>query len=261
MKVLYRTLAAFIVGFWINGVSAGVPITDTVIVNGKEWAQLSIFNYPSWNAINAVCPGGICTSGGMLGQYDMTGWTWASSDDLNALFNYYIGSPELGPGPDEHSSIDDFALIFFSDGWNATQEALADPFISGFMQDSSTLKAELGYFESLGLSTAFTNVDILNPFLSPRSGWFYRLPLDSDNDGVPDAWDNCPTVPNEEQKNSDGADDGGDVCDLDDDNDGIPDDNPDNCPNVSNPDQTDSNGDGCGDACTVTGCGAPICLN
>jgi subtilisin family serine protease/DNA-binding beta-propeller fold protein YncE len=60
---------------------------------------------------------------------------------------------------------------------------------------------------------------------------------DTDRDGVPDAVDNCPTLPNPDQKDVDG--DGiGDVCD--------------NCPTVPNPDQADSNHDGSGDACQPT---------
>lgn len=42
-------------------------------------------------------------------------------------------------------------------------------------------------------------------------------------DGVPDYRDNCPTVPNADQLNSDGAADGGNACDRDDDNDGLTD--------------------------------------
>jgi len=57
---------------------------------------------------------------------------------------------------------------------------------------------------------------------------------DTDNDGIPDATDNCPLTPNLEQTNSDG-DALGDACD--------------NCPEVSNPDQKDSDNDGTGDAC------------
>ena len=47
--------------------------------------------------------------------------------------------------------------------------------------------------------------------------------MDMDIDGIINANDNCPNDSNPDQKNSDGADDGGDACDLDDDNDSIDD--------------------------------------
>lgn len=76
-------------------------------------------------------------------------------------------------------------------------------------------------------------------------------PPDVDQDGVPDAEDNCPNVPNPDQADADG--DGiGDACDPtpwpDEDGDTIPD-TEDNCPTVANPDQADVDGDGVGDAC------------
>jgi hypothetical protein len=46
---------------------------------------------------------------------------------------------------------------------------------------------------------------------------------DMDRDGVPNHRDNCPTTFNPDQKNSDRRHDGGDACDVDDDNDGTPD--------------------------------------
>jgi C1A family cysteine protease len=105
----------------------------------------------------------------------------------------------------------------------------------------------------------------------------YVNDADSDNDGIIDVCDNCPTVWNMNQADADG-DEVGDVCDncpdisnpdqVDSDDDGIgnvcdicpydPDDDidgdglcadVDNCPNVSNPDQADADGDGLGDAC------------
>ena len=69
---------------------------------------------------------------------------------------------------------------------------------------------------------------------------------DDDNDGTPDASDNCPLVQND-QSDTDG-DGVGNACDSDDDNDGVPD-GPDNCPLVVNTLQKDTDSDGEGDLC------------
>ena len=97
---------------------------------------------------------------------------------------------------------------------------------------------------------------------------------DGDADYTNDNVDNCPTVPNEDQINSDGGNDGGDACDDDDDNDMICDEDQDvsgiciagsaggdNCRTISNNNQLDTNEDGCGDLCTIAGCGGPGCIN
>jgi Thrombospondin type 3 repeat/RTX calcium-binding nonapeptide repeat (4 copies) len=72
-------------------------------------------------------------------------------------------------------------------------------------------------------------------------------PNDVDGDEVRNEVDNCPTVRNGSQVNTDG-DTLGDACDDDDDADAVPDAS-DNCRIVVNPDQTDTDGDGHGDAC------------
>ncbi len=77
---------------------------------------------------------------------------------------------------------------------------------------------------------------------------------DGDGDGIPDLNDNCPTLANPEQTDSD-HDGQGDVCDddyslapNDMDGDGILNDQ-DNCPNAANPGQEDTDQDGLGDSC------------
>ena len=81
----------------------------------------------------------------------------------------------------------------------------------------------------------------------------WSAPGDVDDDGVPDADDNCVAIYNPPQVDSDG-DGSGDVCDPDDDDDGHLDED-DNCPVTPNPFQEDSDNNGLGDACSYTPAG------
>ncbi len=70
---------------------------------------------------------------------------------------------------------------------------------------------------------------------------------DRDGDGLANAGDNCPNMPNPDQADDDG--DGiGNACDDDRDGDGRGN-AVDNCPNMPNPDQADADRDGIGDPC------------
>ena len=85
-----------------------------------------------------------------------------------------------------------------------------------------------------------------NKFI-PQTIQFVPSGFDSDGDGIVDESDNCPSVSNTDQLDTDG-DGVGDVCDPDDDGDGIID-TKDNCPLTANPDQLDTDSDGEGDVC------------
>lgn len=72
---------------------------------------------------------------------------------------------------------------------------------------------------------------------------------DDDSDGIDNAEDNCPDDANENQQDKDG--DGiGNVCDTDLDGDGV-DNSTDNCPDDANSDQADFDSDGVGDVCDI----------
>jgi hypothetical protein len=92
-------------------------------------------------------------------------------------------------------------------------------------------------FAAVGLANADVDCD----------GTPEALDVDDDGDGILDADDNCPLVPNTLQENSD-PDAQGDACDTDDDDDGVLDGN-DNCPTTPNANQNDRNGNRIGNAC------------
>jgi hypothetical protein len=154
--------------------------TDTVTVDGKIWAQVDLFTSLSWNDINDVCPEGICA--GILNGYDMTGWIWASANDINALFNYYIGSDVLGPGPEYLSDATSvWAPAFFKHGWRATYSYPNVLRITlGWVSGISGLGD--GYFSYLvDLDTGIPYGDELNTRKNPPvgydvGGWFHRTP-------------------------------------------------------------------------------------
>ena len=95
-------------------------------------------------------------------------------------------------------------------------------------------------------NTDQTNTD---EFLTGGDGLGDLCDDDDDADGIADNSDNCSLISNTNQANID-ADAQGNVCDDDDDNDSISD-LQDNCPLVSNSDQLDRNGNGLGDVCEV----------
>lgn len=154
----------------------GDPITNTIVADGREWAQVTPFGDLTWSEINEVCPAGVCDDG--LAGFDMRGWTWASVADVNSLFNHYIGFPALGPGPSQYSAGQfTFTTAVNADGWLgiAYGDTLA---ITGFTRDAPPASCSgIGIYFILGQDVAATG-GFLTPLTECDSrisgGWFYR---------------------------------------------------------------------------------------
>jgi hypothetical protein len=166
------------------------PIADTIIVNGIRWAQVDLFTNLSWAQINAVCPAGVCA--GLLNGHNMTGWTWASVEDINALFNHYIGSDALDSNTGYYSGggwDSWWANAFRNDGWRGymlspepqvlylTQGWLRDKYNA---QDGSTARLIDVLFDDQGFlsgDSIFTfESSEINQAGASLGGWFYRTP-------------------------------------------------------------------------------------
>lgn len=161
----------------------GLPITDTVMFGGKEWAQVDLFTDLSWREIDTVCHGGACVNGGVLSGNNMTGWMWASEADVLELFNAYIPlEPPLGPGPDTVFSLGSWTLDLFDDGWRPTRDEstsigqaiellghISRPYYRASWNYASVTQPS-------SLTTSSASITAINQDTDLAGGFFYRTP-------------------------------------------------------------------------------------
>jgi hypothetical protein len=136
---MYRLLGPLILILLFAGWSGRVssaPITDTVLVGDKEWAQADLFLNLSWYDISNLCPGRICS--GTLNGHSLEGWTWASLADIDLMFNHFLAAAgksgtDLLSGPDQFTEADSsWAPAFFGAGFRPIQESVSERKISAW---------------------------------------------------------------------------------------------------------------------------------
>ncbi len=144
-----RTLAVIFTLF------STAALAQPVIKDGKEWLQPVDFVNLSWNDVALVCDPDTGLCDGELNSIDVTGYTWASVDDVNGLFNTYGVTPPL-TSPTQYKEVgSSWAPLAFGDfeptytmpdsmdyiwGWTRIllpQHYAYSPTISDYFNDSS----------------------------------------------------------------------------------------------------------------------------
>jgi uncharacterized repeat protein (TIGR02543 family) len=181
-------------------------LIDNVVIGGKQWAQVKLFNGLTWEEVNAVCPNGNCISGETLNGWDMTGWKWASVDEIKQLFNSFIGSVALYPGVDTYSAPGGISLgapsylglTWEPDGSTLCNPAPSDPIayfhgfesgsqffvctyaranLSGHVRDDSgsedSAAVAIISYDALYYNQNYVSVDYT---AAGGGAWFYRTP-------------------------------------------------------------------------------------
>lgn len=164
-----------------------IALGDQLEAAGKTWAQPDLFLNLSWLDITAQCPAGACGVGAILNGYAMEGWVLASVEDANALFNHFIGSEALGPGPDSANAGtgDNWGHTMLAAGFRPTAGSSN---IEGVLLDQvepQLQEARVGVFAAdngSGSANARTyGSHALDEAYGFTGAWFYRLPNVSDN--------------------------------------------------------------------------------
>jgi hypothetical protein len=154
------------------------PVTDTVIVDGQEWAQVDLFTNNSWNTINAQCPSGVCGATSTINGWDLDGWTWASVYEVQTLFNTFTGQATVAPGAYSEANsawAPQFLAVFDATflipgvsvgtfGW--TRDAL-----SLFVGRKAYVREAFTAVNDLAVTN---DVSLKEDELSGTGGWFFR---------------------------------------------------------------------------------------
>jgi hypothetical protein len=176
-KLVGRGLVVLAFG-WAGSASAA-PMPP-VTVDERLWLQPLDFVNHSWNDIASVCDASTGVCNGSLGGNLLTGWTWASIADLNALFTSF-GIPGF-TGSNTGFALDTGAdsvwaplfLASFVPTLNDEQVgghlriSFGQPAFGSVGDDASTV---LGVVDAAQIVTSFIDSDESR---SDVGGWFYR---------------------------------------------------------------------------------------
>ncbi len=142
----------------------GCGLGSFLVADGKIWFQPDLFIGETWASIDAVCAGGPCN--GVLGGFNMDGWTWASAADIEALYSSY------GAWPDDSDC--DAEEAFVNDGWRSTNSVNVvngTPIdLNAYISDGSS------YTATQNGCSAWINLSGVGGVIRPIGAWFFQAP-------------------------------------------------------------------------------------
>ncbi len=154
---------------------------DSIMVDGREWAQSDLFDGVSWSQINTVCPAGVCA--GVLNGKDMTGWIWASTYEVQSLLENYADP--------ESDYCESGVANMIQDGWRPRSSNISyypTYLFHGFIGwDSGSMNSGFLYLQDPTVNAGAITCVILviDPEIDPATvpmdgifrsgGWFYRI--------------------------------------------------------------------------------------
>lgn len=153
---LMRLLLGLALVFWVVMVATAGPAEAGVIIDGKEWRQLTETAGFSWNEVATVFPLGGGVGVGSIGSTDFTGWTWATISEVADLFAFL--TPHPGGVFDYEELQSTWAPIVF-DLFTPTYADIGSTRLTGFAATTVPSRNDLAYTpEILDRPNLFSNL-------------------------------------------------------------------------------------------------------
>jgi hypothetical protein len=132
-----------------------------ITVNGKTWYQPDLFLGITQSEIEAVCPGVICE--GVINGYNLTGWAWATNQEVIDLLEYYgtLNTEQECP----------MMYSLFQDGWRETNTPFVVPTrLVGLTRDSAM------FISPSTVPCSYDEFPFFGPISDPTIGAFFYMP-------------------------------------------------------------------------------------
>lgn len=125
-----------------------MPITNTVVIGDKEWARATQLFSITWNQLNAVCSNIVCDGTDELYGFNLTGWSWATSSQVEDLIAAIESDPNLSLIPNSCVDESDAFAGFGLSTCRVDQGTITAASLSGWTRSTETLDSgEVRYVE------------------------------------------------------------------------------------------------------------------